>query len=145
MTDEKDRRLTATTGRDPKTGRFVQGNRGRPPGALNKSSIDAQTLRARIVESWTRVEADEKLDQLAAEDFSTYLKVVASPLPKQTKAQIRTKDVRRMSTAELAEHVRQRRAGEPDALDLDSMNPDELARLEHVLNGGLSVRSAQPE
>jgi hypothetical protein len=105
MSNEKDRRLAGKTGRDLKTGRFVQGNPGRRVGALNKSSIDARTLRARIVESWTRVEADEKLDQLAAEDFPTYLKVVASLLPKQTEAEIRAKDVRRMTTAELMEHV----------------------------------------
>jgi hypothetical protein len=41
--------------------------------------------------------------------------------------------------------IRQRPTDGPDALDLESMSPDELARLEHTLGGGLSVQSGEQD
>jgi len=41
--------------------------------------------------------------------------------------------------------IRQRRADEFDAVDLDAMSPDELARLKHALGVGLSVQPGEQD
>jgi len=66
-------------------GRFAPGTApgpGRPKGKPNNSTIDARTLRSRIVGSWERVNGDEKLDQLAERDFTAYLRAVAGLIPR---------------------------------------------------------------
>lgn len=65
-------------------GRFAKGNRcGRTAGVLNKTTIDIRVLRQRILDSWDAVGGDKILARLAKRDPRSYLKLVASLLPRE--------------------------------------------------------------
>ena len=67
-------------------GQFKTGNPGgpgRPKGSMNRSTLGASELRRRVIESWDRVDGDDKLDALAEDDFTTYFRIIAPLLPKQ--------------------------------------------------------------
>ena len=88
--NEKGRQSVTTdlrNGKKPReaSGRFALGNSG-GPGRLkrlpNRTTIDAREIRRRVIDSWGRVDADAKLDELATENFPAYLRLLAPLLPK---------------------------------------------------------------
>lgn len=82
MEDKAIQKSSKPTLRDS-SGKFLPGSGcGRPPGTPNLSTLDSRALRSRILRSWTDVDADGKLRDLAETDFPTYLKCVISLLPR---------------------------------------------------------------
>ncbi len=66
-------------------GRFAKGGApspGRPKGVPNRATVDGRMLRARIFESWDRVNGDRILDELARTDPKAYIKLVVKLIPR---------------------------------------------------------------
>ena len=77
-----------------KQGRLLKGHpglrgAGRPPRALNGTTVDLREVRARIVGSWRRVNGDALLDTLARDNPEGYVRIVCSLLPKPTELEVR--------------------------------------------------------
>lgn len=59
-----------------------RGGPGRPPGKPNRVTRDLRDVRREILESWHRCDGPKLLDEMARNDPASYLKLVASVLPK---------------------------------------------------------------
>lgn len=110
------------------SGQFAKGNPGgpgRPKGMLNSTTIDAREICRRAVDSWDRVDADAKLDDLAGRDFVSYLRFLSGLLPKNELPQ--TAEWWEQTRAELEGYVsaRVRKATAETLVMMAAMTPTE--------------------
>lgn len=97
-------------GRDPKTGHWLSGNSGRPPGIPNKTDLDLREIKRAVVASWKKVDGPRLLRQLARKNPEGYIRLVVGLLPRDLEHALQPIAivVRDDKQRAFAEHVKRR-------------------------------------
>ncbi len=94
-------------------GHFKKGNKGRPAGTQNKSTVNLWEIRRRMADSWVACNGDQLLRDIAESDPLSYLKLMVALMPKTIDANLDVMGrlditVRTESGAVFAEDLRRR-------------------------------------
>jgi len=87
-------------------GRFAPGNGGGPgrrPGTVNRGTLDARIIKSELLDSW-RLYGSDALRRVAEDDPATYVRIVASVLPREV---VEDESAGRLSAEQLADLVQQ--------------------------------------